>query len=969
MREIKGYRRIRETALKEIGAWGTELLHEGSGARICCIENPQDSNKVFSVSFCTPPRDDGGTPHILEHSVLCGSRKFPLKDPFMELAKGSVNTFLNAMTFSDKTMYPVASQNMQDLYHLMDVYLDAVFYPNILRDPRIMMQEGWHYELTDPREEIRVKGVVYNEMKGAFSSPETVLELEMKRGLFPDTPYRYESGGVPEAIRRLSREEFLDFYRQYYHPSNSYIYLYGDMKMEEVLEWMDLEYLSGFTAREGYTPDRLLPKQTPFAEPRQVRAPFSASQERGEEEGYLSYSFGIEPENAVDCFGLDILEYMLLEAQSAPLKRALKKAGIGKEIHGDTLTRAYQGEFDIIAKGADVRRAEEFREIIFRTLRQLVKEGFSERQKLSAINRLEFYLREGEYGTTPAGLAICYQYVMNSWLYGGDPFQYLHFDEIMGEIREGAEQGLFEGLIRKYLLENSYGLSVVLYPQADLALRQDQELRQELIRYGETLSEEEKDLLVQRTRDLLAYQAEEDSEETKKTVPRLGLGDMKKEAEQVETESFLLKDIPCWYVPAACSQIVYLKAYWDLSGLPRRLYPYASILAALLGRMDTERFTYEDLSDEIHIRTGGISINVGILERLDHSFKAELQLGAKCLVPESEEMCGLLLEILKGTLLEDEERLREILEEEYSQMESEIEEDGYSIALQRAMAGLSEASLAGQYLSGTEYFWFLKDLLEDFETRKEELIRNLQTVRSVILQKTHMEMAGGSTPENRPVLIRCMERLYEGIDEGEPGQEPEKDRFLPVPKREGLITPGQVQYVAQAGIFQTPYRGSMLVARQILGLDYLWNRLRVQGGAYGASAGFTRLGILYFASYEDPNLSATLREYQGVADYLENFRADEQELEKFIIGTVGALDTPLTPALRIQIGILRARTGQTKERIQQIRDEVLSTRSEDIRLLADTVREALGHSSVCVVGSKEMLTREKEVFDEIIEVL
>ena len=969
MKEVKGYRQIQNTELKELGAWGTELVHERSGARICCIENPQDANKVFAISFCTPPCDDTGTPHILEHSVFCGSEKFPLKDPFMELAKGSVNTFLNAMTFSDKTMYPVASQNLQDLYHLMDVYFDAVFHPNILHDPRILMQEGWHYELTDPAEEIHIKGVVYNEMKGAFSAPESVLDLEIGRGLYPDTPYRFESGGAPEAIPQLDQDGFLRFYRKYYHPSNSYIYLYGDMPMEEVLQWMDRAYLCEYTAKEGYTVENFLPRQKPFSAPRRVNAPFSVSQDHEAEEGFLSYTFGIEPENAVDCFGLDLLEYMLLEAQGAPLKRALQKAGLGKDIYGDTTTRAFQGDFSIVAKGADIRREEEFQRVIFDTLASLAEEGFSERQKLSAINRLEFHLREGEYGTTPAGLVIYCQYVMNSWLYGADPFLYLRYDEIMGQIRKEAERGLFERLIRKYLLHNTYGLSVTLYPQADLSLQQDRELQQKLACYKESLSEEETRHLVQQTQELLAYQEAEDEEEAKRIVPHLSLCDIKREAEAIETEFFRLGQIPCWFVPASCSQILYLKAYWDLSGLPLRLYPYASILASVLGRMDTEHFTYEDLSSEIHICTGGMSVSVNVLERMDHSFRVEMQVDAKSLASESEVMTSLVLEILRTTKLEDEKRLREILDEEYSQMESEMDEAGHAIALQRAMAGLSKAALAGQYLSGVDYFLFIKELLHHFEERKEELIASLNEVRDRVFLQSGMELAGGSTAENRSALVKCMEDLYRGFPAEQTAYEKDSPVFCPTPHKEGIITPGQVQYVVQAGMFQAPYTGSMLVARQILGLDYLWNRLRVQGGAYGAFAGFTRLGSLYFASYRDPNLSTTLQAYQDVVDYLKDFCCDEKDLEKFIIGTIGGMDIPLTPALRIRTGISRSRTGQTQDMAQKVREEVLGTTVQSIQSLAEVVQKALCHSSICVVGSKEMITREKGVFDDIFEVL
>ena len=971
MTEVKGYRIIQKTELEEMNAKGTQLIHEKSGARICCIENPADSNKVFAISFCTPPRDDTGTPHILEHSVLCGSEKFPLKDPFMELAKGSVNTYLNAMTFSDKTMYPVASQNEQDLYHLMDVYMDAVFHPNILKDPRILMQEGWHHELNTPEEALGIKGVVYNEMKGAFSSPETLLYNRINKALFPDTPYSWESGGDPEAIPTLTQEKFLDFYRTYYHPSNSYIYLYGDMDMEEYLNWLDRSYLQEWEARpeEEYDPTQLLPVQKPFTQMRSLEVPYSVSADHDGEEGYFSYSVGIEPEDAVECFGLDILEYLLLEAQGAPLKKALVESGLGKDIFGDVSTRARQGDFTIVAKGVDTKRKSEFLNVIHDTLQSLADQGLNERLKLAAMNRLEFRLREAEYGTTPQGLVVCYQFVMNSWLYGKDPFQYLRFDSILSAIREESQKGFFENLIRKYLLDNPFAVSVTLRPEVDLAAREDQRLAQTLQEYKKSLNGQQIEELVRTTRQLMDYQGQSDSEEVKKAVPHLAVSDMKPEAAQIDTRLWTVKGVPCWYTEASCSQIVYLKGYLDLSGLPQRLLPYASVLASVLGRMDTEHYTYEELSSEVNIRTGGIGLNTSVTESTDGSFRPEMQIVAKSLSSEVSSMAQLIVEILSTTRLDQTKRLKEILNEEYSQLEMEMEEAGHAIGIQRALSHLTPSAAASQYLDGVEYFLFMKELVRHFDERQEEVKAALNEARSCILGRNRLSFAGGCTAQNQEKFRTCVEEILRGLPElaAECSEPPAV--FCPERVDEGLITPGQVQYVVQAGLYSQPYNGSMLVAKQILGLEYLWNRLRVQGGAYGAFAGFSRLGRMYFASYRDPNLAGTLETYQGIPDFLRNFSAQKQAMEKYIIGTIGGLDTPLTPALRISAGTARARTGQTPEMIQKLRDEVLSTTPEKIRGLAESVDEALKNSCICTVGSKEMLIKEKDRFDRVFEVL
>ncbi|MBQ7916009.1 MAG: insulinase family protein, partial [Firmicutes bacterium] len=866
------------------------------------------------------------------------------------------------------TMYPVASQNTQDLYHLMDVYLDAVFHPNILKDPRILMQEGWHYELTDEDAPVNIKGVVYNEMKGAFSSADSVLGRKLNHSLYPDTPYGCESGGAPEAIPDLTQEKFMAFYRKYYHASNSFIYLYGDMDMAEYLTWIDEHYLAEFDVQEGYETEKLLPVQPAFEAMHELEVPYSVSADQGEEEGYFAYAVSIWPEDSVDCFGLDILKYMLLDAQGAPLKKALTDADLGKNIYGDANTRAYQGDFSITAKGVDLKRKDEFVQLIDKTLREIAEKGFTQRQKLAALNRFEFQLREGEYGGAPAGLIIGIQYIMNSWLYGADPFQYTRFDDIFAAIREKADQGFFENLIKKYLLDNPHAALVVMKPEVDLAAKEDRQLAQRLAEFKASLTDEEKKNMIETTQALLAYQAEDDPEEVKKMVPHLSVSDMKKEAEQVETECFELNGVPCWFTEAECSQILYMKAYWDLSGLSIEQLPYAAVLASVLGQMNTENYTYEELNSEINIRTGGIGWSTSVLENLNGTYRPEMTVVSKCLSGEAAAMPELILEILQKTKFNDPKRLKEILNEEYAQLEEDVAGEGHVIAMQRAFSHLSEGALAGQYLSGLDYIQFMKGLVRNFDTQKDEIIAKLEEVRDAIVCQKGMNMAGGCTAENKAKLLECMDSLRSSLsEEGENTQAPAE--FTLTKCNEGLITPGQVQYVVKAGLFDVPYHGSMMVARQILGLDFLWNRLRVQGGAYGAFAGFAQKGQLYFASYRDPNLASTLAAYDMVPEYLANFQASDEAMEKFIIGTVGGLDTPLTPALRINIGINRARSGQTAEMIQRMRDEVLNCTAQDLQNLSEVVRQGLENGCMCTVGSKEMLTKEKDLFDQVFEVL
>ncbi|MBQ4383796.1 MAG: insulinase family protein [Firmicutes bacterium] len=970
MREVKGYTVLREEDLPDFACRGTLLTHDKSGAQIVCMENPSDANKVFAVSFITPPADDSGIPHILEHSVLCGSRRFPIQDPFIELAKGSVNTYLNALTYSDHTTYPVASTNEKDLRNLMEVYLDAVFHPNILTDPRIMMQEGWHYEMASLQDPITVKGVVYNEMKGDFSSPDSLMGAEVAKLLFPDTPYGKESGGRPEAIPTLQRETFLDFYNQYYHPSNSRIYLYGDMDMAETLAWIDNEFLREFDRRDGYSRENLLPEQKLFDELRTAEIPYSVSaeQEDSDEEGYFTYATVVHPRNALESVGLQILDSILLEDEGAPLKEAILKAGFAKEVYGSYQSRLFQTVFSISAKGVDAADAERFRSLVDKTINKIRKEGITPEQKLAAINSMEFYIRERDFGMTPAGMVLLGN-LMDAWMFGEDVFTFFHADDIFKGLREGAENGFFEDLLDRYLLSSRHWAFVTMRPEKDLAMKQDEALAESLRIYKDSLTDAEKEQLVRQTQELLAYQAKQGEEDTEHPVPHLSVSDLNPKAERIDAEE---TTIPCGrptiYVAAETSGIMYERVYFDISGISRETVLYASLLSGLWGFLSTDRYTYQQLDQQFRIHTGGLRIAPQIMEKRDGTWWPEITVAFKYKQEEAETARELVLEILLHTHFDEWERLEELLDSEYSMMQNSIIQSGHRFAARRAMSGLKEASAYSQYLYGLEYLRFVQSAVHDFDEKKEEIAAGLKQAAQLIVSQAAVSFSGGCPLSLRDELLRQQDLLARALPDKPAVADDGAFRPETVQVNEALETPGQVQFVVQAGRYPGDFIGHMTVASQILGLGFLWNRLRVQGGAYGAFMTFDDSGTLTCSSYRDPNLASTLDVYKEIPDYLENFDCSDEDMEKYIIGTIGMLDIPMTPSMRIGSGISRTRAGKKYENIQKARDQILTTTKEDIRALAPRVREALKNGCICVVGSRNAIEKERDRFDSVCEV-
>ena len=968
---LSAYRVLTRRTVSELNSEGYVLEHKKSGARLFLLSN-EDDNKVFSIGFRTPPYDSTGVPHILEHSVLCGSEKFPVKDPFVELVKGSLNTFLNAMTYPDKTVYPIASTNEKDFHNLMDVYMDAVLHPNIYKEEKIFRQEGWHYELESEDAPLTYNGVVYNEMKGAFSSPESVLDRLIQQTLFPDTCYGVESGGDPKNIPDLTYEQFLNFHRTYYHPSNSFIYLYGDMDMAEKLEWLDQEYLSHYDRNDREAQiDSHIPMQKGFDAPKEVEAAYSITEEEDEENGcYLSISdvvgTDLDPKLYV---AFQILEYALIDAPGAPLKQALLDAKIGGDIMGGYDSGILQPYFSVIAKDARADQKGEFLAVVKGTLRKLANEGLNRKSLLAAMNYYEFKYREADYGNYPKGLMYGLQ-CMDSWLYDGDPMMHLAYGDTFAFLKEAVQDGYFEQLIKDYLLDNPFEAIIVVKPEKNLTAKEDARVAEKLAAYKERLTAEEKKTLIRQTKELKEYQDIPSSPEELALIPMLERKDIKKEAEKLKWEEHKIHGIQVLHHDIFTSGIGYLRVLFHTNRISDEDLPYAALLRHVLSLVDTEHYSYSDLTSEINLNTGGLSLGITSYVNLEKlpDFTGAFSAEVRVLYEKLDFGFEILSEILTRSKFSDEKRLGEILKTTRSRMKMKLENGSHSAAVARATSYFSPTSAYNDCTGGIRYYQFLDDVIREFEKDPKPLIAKLEEVSKKLFTKENMLISYTCDKAGFPALSESMKHLTEALPEGEGTVYP--FQFQPELKNEGFKTSSQVNYVARCGNFRLgeeklEYTGALRILKLILSYDYLWQNLRVKGGAYGCMSGFGRSGEGYFVSYRDPKMKETNEVYEGIVDYLEHFDASDRDMTKYVIGTIGAMDTPFTPADQGARGLSAYLSGVTDEMMQEERDQVLAATQKDIQNLAGIVKAILKTGALCAIGNEEKVEENREMFGEV----
>lgn len=962
-----GFRMVNEKKIKEISSLSRRFIHDQSGAELLHFENT-DNNKVFVAGFKTPPDNSYGIPHILEHCVLNGSRKFRCKEPFVELLKGSMQTFTNAMTYPDKTVYPIASTNQKDFLNLMDVYMDAVFFPNIYSNPDIFRQEGWHYELNDPKEILSIKGVVYNEMEGAFSSPEQILFRSVRKNLLPDTIYSHESGGDPDVIPKLTYNEFIAFHKKYYHPSNCKILLYGDGEIEEQLAFLNEGFLDQFQRKEMNHGSWI---QDGITENNSVELIYPLSEEESEKnKAYLNLSYVtgsyLKPETIL---GLEILDHILLGTPAAPLKNALLKAKIGKDIFGRFDEELLQPIFSITVKHADPEKRGEFEKIVRETLTSLVEDGLNEKVVQASVNIKEFELREAEFGGFPKGLVFTLT-ALSHWMYSDNPLEILEFETPLKTIKENVKKGYFESLIKNYLLDNPHKITVTLLPEKGLTEKRIKEKTDHLEQFKAELTQNDIESYVEKTRTLKERQIKEDSEEDLKTIPLLNLSDLNKRSEDINLIHENIEDNLTLLHTGETRGISYVKYFFDASMIPQEQLPYLSLLISLLGKVSTTNYSYGELSNEMLLHTGGIGFSLNTFQPINgEEFHPKLTVYTKALNPKISESNRLISEIMSRTRFDDRGRIREIIQELKSRIEMTIMHSGHQVASIRLLSYLSSLGMYHEITGGLEFYRFVSQLDENFDDQFEELKIILKNISELLFNKRNMVVGLITENDGLNNSKSNLKDFLSTVPDYEISINPYQ--FSPEILNEGLSTPSRVQYVTQGYNFRKlgfKYSGALTVFSRIAGLDYLWNKVRVQGGAYGSFVSMGRNGDTVFSSYRDPNLKETLRAFHGIKDYLTKFNPTDREMRKYIIGSISALDKPLTPVMKGSVGTVRYFKKMDNELIQTHREEVMGAKPGHIRDISEMIEAVLEKEVICVVGNEGKLKEQRSIFGEIIPI-
>lgn len=993
----------REQAIPELAATARIYRHAKTGGRLLSLISP-DENKVFGVAFRTPPADSTGLPHILEHSVLCGSRKYPVKEPFVELIKGSLNTFLNALTFPDKTCYPVASANLQDFYNLVDVYLDAVFFPRLTENT--LKQEGWHYDVEKPGDPLAFKGVVFNEMKGVYSSPDSLLAEYSQRALFPDNCYGLDSGGDPERIPDLTFPQFMDFHKRLYHPANAFAFFSGDDDPEKRLALLD-EYFSQFDAPADGPPASAVALQPAFDAPRRFVHYYAAE---GAEEGPGddldldgAADGGVDADDDADdvsapgdadaaramcsvCFCLpeakdpdlslafEVLEHVLIGLPSSPLRKALVDSGLGEDLTGGGLeTDLRQMGFSVGLKGLVTGQdaeavAGQVEELVLSTLRSLAaggEAGLHPDDIRAGLNSVEFDLRENNTGSYPRGLVIFFE-ALSTWLYEGDPLAHLPFEGPLARLKARLAKGeqVFEELIRTHLLENPHRALVILKPDSGLGARREATEAARLAEVKAALSPAQLDALVAETHALRALQEAPDSPEDLAKIPRLTLADLPRENAHIPHERESLGDAGAvaWLHDLPTSGVVYLDLGFDLSAVPDRLVPLVPILGRTLLEMGTNKSSFVDLSRAIAMGTGGLWAQTlvssvrggGPLAATQHLF-----LRGKATAENLPLLLDLMAEVLCEADFSDAERLGKIVMESKARREQRLIPSGHVLAATRLKARTGVAQAMGEAMGGLSGLTFIRELAGRMESAPEGVTRDLHELLALLLSRrglvANLTADGKSIASALPRIGALAAALPDVALAPVP-------RAIPtLPEREGLCLPAQVNYVTAGGSARAlgfEPGAAAAVATKFLRAGYLWERVRVQGGAYGASCAYSRLsGNLAFSSYRDPNVARTLDAYSGIGPYLSGLSLDSAELEKSIIGSIGDMDHYMLPDAKGFTALARQLTGEDEAYRQASREAVLAASAKDFAAFGEAVTAVMQNGAVVVAGGREALEK------------
>lgn len=946
---------LRDERVEELNSQVKIYRHKKTGARILSMEN-NDENKVFTIGFRTPPQDSTGVAHIMEHTVLCGSQKYPLKEPFIQLVKGSLNTFLNAMTYPDKTMYPVASQNEQDLYNLMEVYLDAVFFPLLKADH--FAQEGWHYELEHIDDPLTIKGIVYNEMKGVYSNPDSLLYRYAQQYLFPDNTYSTDSGGDPKDIPNLSYEQFKQFHRLYYHPSNAWIFFYGNDDPNRRLNTIE-PYLEAFEPQEA---DTSIPLQQKLVQPRTETIYYDCEEEGDEAKESMLLVKWMLPEqtDSVLCMALSVLSYILLSTPASPLRKTLLDSGLGEELTGGGMSSGLrQMTFSVGMKGVAEGDLEQLEKLIMETLERLAQDGFDPELLEAALNTLEFQLRENNTGSYPRGLAHILD-AIGLWLHDGDPIEELAYEKTLenGKQLLAKDPQYLQRLIREHLLDNLHRCTIRLLPQIGLREREEAAELERLAQIRSEMSEEYLMKIIEQTAALKLAQETPDPPELVALLPSLKLADLDPKTKIIPIECSSFQDAEILYHDLFTNGIVYLDIGFNLRCLPQKLLPYVPLFTQALIEIGTQTEDDVKLAQRIRRKTGGIGASPMFTPKSEDPMGlAYLIMRGKSTMSQAADLLEIMRDILLTVNFDNPQLFRQMVMRSKSNYESSLLPRGHSIVNSRLHAHFDISNWISEQLGGLEQLFFVRDLAKQIDEDWPSVRQTLQQIREYALNRSQMICNVTLDQKN---WARFAPSLQAWIASMPMHTQPHQDwQAAAMPEHEGLAISAQVNYVGKAAnLYQLGYQyhSSVTVITKFLGTTWLWDKIRMQGGAYGGMCNFhRRTGTFAFLSYRDPNILSTLGNYDLTSRFLRELQLDPLELERTIIGTIGDIDDYMLPDAKGYSSMMRHLLEESDEFRQQIREQILSTNPTHFKQFAEALEALNQNAHVVVMGAKQSL--------------
>lgn len=957
-----GFTLVTEQHLHEVDGTARLWRHDATGAQLLSINNT-DENKCFGVSFRTPPTDSTGVAHILEHSVLCGSDKYPVKEPFVELLKGSLQTFLNAFTFPDKTCYPVASCNLRDFYNLIDVYIDAVFHPRISED--ILKQEGWHVEAPSADAPWSYKGVVYNEMKGVYSSPDSVLSEQSQQALFPDTLYSLDSGGNPERIPDLTYEAFFNFHSNYYHPSNARFFFWGDDPESERLRLVN-EALQGYTARPV---DSTVPLQKRLDTPRQIEVPYAASE--GEKRALLTVNWLLGERGDVNqALLMEMLEHILEGLPGSPLRKALIASGLGEDTTGCGLeTDLRQMYYSTGLKGVAPKDVPQVEILIFETLAQLAEEGIPKAAVEAAVNTVEFAYRENNSGRFPRGLSAMVQ-SLATWLYDGDPLAPLAWEAPLEALKARIDAGepVFEQAIKDWFLNNQHRATVVLLPDTELGKTRDEAEKARVDAVQAAATPDERAFMVAETLRLEEVQSAPDSPEALASIPALGLEDLPRQNASIPRSIVELPEVALSH-ELPTQGIAYTTLLLPLSNVPDHLVPLLPLLSRCLTETGTARRDFTELGALMAAKTGGVGASpvMGTV-RGSRETLSFLGISGKAVYDKLPDLFGIMHEILLEPLKDTqiiEERLGQMLLEAKARLENGLQSAGHAAVSARLRARFTGAGALAERTAGLSYLESVRSMLQRLEKEPQGILADLEELRSRIVARPGAIFDCTAEAPGLALAETQVRQLLQALPPVRPGAASNIGAApMNLPAAEAFIAPAQINYVGKAANIYDQgyvYHGSASVILRYLRMSYLWERVRVRGGAYGAFCNLDRLGgTLICASYRDPNVDATLQAFDEMADFLRDFKLDKAQLTQAIVGAIGDLDSYLLPDAKGSQSLNQWLTNDTDAARGVMREEILTTTEKHFSDFAEVLAEASKDGAICVLGGPKAETAAKE---------